>query len=359
MLAGDLRVVANHPRYETAPICTALSFVLLSLLLPQVVSAAKQNATPTEQERRILRILVVCRDLAVTSRQWADVFALPEPTIRTVTPDSHRGIDLTDLTFKDRFRRAILQIGDMQIEFVQPSDFSPSVSHFIKGRSAAIGGIVVGLADPAAPRRLKDLEVEHHIQHGREIFLEPATKLGIATEWIVVNDAAGLKQLFTSTQSTPPNLPPAPDSGFRKLSQVSIATNHVPEISQRWSQLLGIVPPKVNTGEPDPTQLFRNRRSGDRFTYSSIPFGPAAIEMLYSTGSDGTLVQEFIDTYGEGPQHIALIVDSMDGAVKQFERFGFGVGMVVRSQANFKINFIEAAEKLGVDVELIWRAPTS
>lgn len=356
MLTRHLRGIWNRPRYAKAAICAALSYLLLSSLVPQMASAAKQGAIHTEEERRILRVLLVCRDLSVTSQQWADVFGLPAPTIKTVTPDSHRGIDLADFTLKSRFRQAILQIGDTQIEFVQPSDFSASES-FIKGRSAAISGIVVGLADPTAPRRLRDLDVEHHFQGGHEVFMESATKLGVATEWIVVNDAEGLKHLFTGTQSAPFNLPPAPDGGFRKISQVSIATNHVAEISQRWSQLLGIPPPKITTSDPDTTQLFRNLGSSDRFTYTSIPFGPAAIEMLYSTGSDGTLVQEFIGRYGEGPQHIALIVDSMDSAVKQFERFGFGVGMVVRSQANFKINFIEAAEKLGVDVELIWRAP--
>ena len=81
--------------------------------------------------------------------------------------------------------------------------------------------------------------------------------------------------------------------------------------------------------------------------------------MLNSTGSDGTLVQEFLERYGEGPKHIAFAVSDMDAAIKQFEQFGLSVGMVVRSQPDAKICFIEALGKLGVDVELIWRAPTS
>jgi hypothetical protein len=354
MFTTGARPKAILSKRHNAAICVKLACLLAALLIVQAVSAQQGAALGPATDRRILRVIIECRDPVLTSRQWADLFALPRPSVEMAGPDAQNGIDFTDFILKEPFRRAFLQIGDTQIEFVQRRDRSlPPAA----GRSAAIIGLVVGLADSAAARRMRELNVESRSRAGRNIFLEPAAKLGVTTEWIAVDNAADLKQLFSNVRSTSMDISEAPDKGFRNLAQISIATKNVEAISERWSQLLGISPPKINTSDPDSAQRFRDRHSGDRFTFTNIPFGPIAVEMLYSTGTDGTLVQEFMNLYGEGPQHIALNVDNMDAAVKQFERYGFGLGMVVRSQPSAKINFIQAADKLGVDVELIWRAP--
>ena len=217
--------------------------------------------------------------------------------------------------------------------------------------------MVLGLADAAAADRFKGLK--HRAHGGHKIYFAPAEMLGIAAEWILVRDAGELKDLRTSTTSEPRDLPPAADEGLRRLTQVSIATRDVSAVAQRWAGLLGVPPPKVNISEPDPKQLFRGHHSADRFTYTNIAFGPVAIEMLNSAGSDGTLVQQYLDTYGEGVQHVAFNVNDMDVAVQQFQRAHLPVAMMVRSQADMKINFVQAADKLGADVELIWRAPAA
>ena len=305
----------------------------------------------------MLRVIISCRDIGTTSKLWADVLALPAPKTTTVKLTANSTNDFGKFASKAQFQHALMEVGGTQLEFVKADTYEFEKSESIKSRGAAIQAVVLGLADATAADRFKSLD--HRSHRGHDLYFAPAEMLGIPAEWILVKNAAELKDLKTGMTSEVQELPPGADEGLRRLTQVSIAAKDVEAVSQRWARLLGIPPPKINTSEPDPKQLFWGHHSADRFTYTNIAFGPVAIEMLNSAGKDGTLVQQYLDTYGEGVQHVAFNVNDMDAAVQQFQRSHLPVAMMIRSQADMKINFVQAADKLGADVELIWRAPAA
>jgi methylmalonyl-CoA/ethylmalonyl-CoA epimerase len=84
-----------------------------------------------------------------------------------------------------------------------------------------------------------------------------------------------------------------------------------------------------------------------------LPVGDTEIELLESTESDGP-VAKFLETKGEGIQHIAFMVEDLDGALKELEAKGVRlIDKVPRIGAGGKrIAFVHPKDTFGVLVEL-------
>ena len=84
-----------------------------------------------------------------------------------------------------------------------------------------------------------------------------------------------------------------------------------------------------------------------------LPVGDTEVELLQSTAPDGP-VAGFIEKRGEGVQHVAFVVDDIEGALKELEAKGIRlIDKVPRMGAGGKkIAFLHPKETSGVLVEL-------
>ncbi|MGE5485436.1 MAG: methylmalonyl-CoA epimerase [Ignavibacteriales bacterium] len=94
-----------------------------------------------------------------------------------------------------------------------------------------------------------------------------------------------------------------------RLDHVGIAVRRIDEASRLYVDVLGL---KVHDVEVVPEQKAK---------VAFIPMGDSEIELLESTAPDGA-VAKFIEAKGEGIQHIALRVTSIEEALRKCKEAG-------------------------------------
>lgn len=284
------------------------------------------------------------------------------PQITTTTP-SPSFMDYQASTPHAEFKRALLQLENAQIEFLQPvGKVNSPEADFARTYPAGVRRVLFALADSSAPERLKKLGLTMRTQGGRDLYVEKADKFGVVTEWTAVKESESLDSLFMENEPKARSLPPAPNGGMRSMMQVALAANDMKAMSQRWSEILGVPAPQVpSTGSSN--WIFRGQPSSAQIIPVFIPFGSTEIEIIGVGSGEGTnSFKEFLNHRGDGVQHFAFSVDDMDATVKRFEEFGIGVGLMPAprpdadsSRPAVNLRMMDASEKLGVDVELFHR----
>jgi hypothetical protein len=149
---------------------------------------------------------------------------------------------------------------------------------------------------------------------------------------------------------------PYHDPGMKFITQVAIVCRDIDATSKSWAAVLGVDPPEIRTTKPgeEVKMLFRGRPSNGQAKLAFIPLGPqVTLELIQPLGGD-TSWQEFLDTNGEGVQHIAFHVADVEKSVRAFGE----VGMPVMRQGRFddgsgSYTYTDTAKALGVTVELL------
>ena len=126
-----------------------------------------------------------------------------------------------------------------------------------------------------------------------------------------------------------------------KIDHIGIAAKAIDQVSPFWSDILGL---KVTGKETTEEQKVRS---------AFIPVGESELEILESTSPDGALAK-FIETRGEGIQHIALRVDNLEEALQELK--AKGVRLIDekprRGAGGGKIAFVHPKATGGVLLEL-------
>jgi methylmalonyl-CoA/ethylmalonyl-CoA epimerase len=130
-----------------------------------------------------------------------------------------------------------------------------------------------------------------------------------------------------------------------KIDHIGIAAKSIDQVAPLWSGVLGIsARAKEVVEEQKVTTLF-------------LPVGESEIEVLESTAADGA-VARFIDSRGEGVQHIALRVEDIDAALAELK--GKGIRLIDekprRGADGSRIAFLHPKSTHGVLLELVERA---
>ena len=340
----------------------SMAFVLL-LVFSHVSATDAQSGTMIDHSSdaiaKVLRVSIICRDIEATTRLWAEIFSVPLPEVTTTSPSSF--MDYQSTAPHADFKRAILQLENTQIEFVQPvGKVTSPEAEFIKKYPAGVRRVLFALADSTAPERFKRLGLTMQIRGGRDLYDENTDAFGVLTEWMAVKSNESLDSITMATDSKARNLPPAPNGGLRSLMQVALASNDLKGTSQRWAELLGVTPPQVPTSGSS-NWTFRGQPSSAQILPVFIPFGSTEIEVIGVGSGEGTNnFKEFLNHRGDGVQHFAFSVDDMDATVKRFAEFGIGVGLMPAARPDAdpsrpNLRMMDAVEKLGVDVELFYR----
>ena len=128
---------------------------------------------------------------------------------------------------------------------------------------------------------------------------------------------------------------------IKKIDHIGVAVKSIDEAKKIYEGFLGL---KVTEIETVAEQKVKT---------AFLPTGESEIELLESTSPDGA-VARFIDSKGEGMQHIAFGVEDIEGALKELK--DKGVRLIDekprKGAGGKKIAFIHPKETGGVLIEL-------
>jgi len=126
-----------------------------------------------------------------------------------------------------------------------------------------------------------------------------------------------------------------------KIDHIGIAAKAIDQVAPFWNVILGLPMVGKETVEEQ------------KATTAFLPVGESEIEILESTSPDGALAK-FIESRGEGVQHIALRVDNIEAALKELKEKGVRLidEKPRRGAGGAKIAFIHPKSTNGVLLEL-------
>jgi methylmalonyl-CoA/ethylmalonyl-CoA epimerase len=126
-----------------------------------------------------------------------------------------------------------------------------------------------------------------------------------------------------------------------KIDHIGIAAKAIDQVAPFWTTILGLPMAGKETVEEQ------------KATTAFLPVGESEIEILESTSPDGALAK-FIESRGEGVQHIALRVDNIEAALKELKEKGVRLidEKPRRGAGGAKIAFIHPKSTNGVLLEL-------
>lgn len=145
------------------------------------------------------------------------------------------------------------------------------------------------------------------------------------------------------------------DPGMKVVTQVAIVCRDIEATSKRWATVLGVDPPQIRTTKPghEVKVMYRGHPSEGQAKLAFIKLGQVTLELIQPIGRD-TSWKQFLDTNGEGVQHIAFQVTDPDKTIKGFHE----AGMPVLHQGRYDDDsgayvYIDSANALGVTLELL------
>jgi len=111
--------------------------------------------------------------------------------------------------------------------------------------------------------------------------------------------------------------------GTKIVTQIGILVHDIEKTAQAWADFFGIEKPKIFvTDTVDIAQTeFRGAKTPARAKLAFIDAGQLQIELIEPDHEPSTW-REYLDQHGEGPHHIAFVIDGMKEKVIQLESRG-------------------------------------
>jgi catechol 2,3-dioxygenase-like lactoylglutathione lyase family enzyme len=157
----------------------------------------------------------------------------------------------------------------------------------------------------------------------------------------------------------PAQSPAYHDPGMKVVTQVAIVCRDIDATSKRWAAMLGVDPPQIRTTKPgrEVKEMYRGHPSEGQAKLAFIKLGQLTLELIQPVGGD-TSWKQFLDSNGEGVQHIAFQVADMDKTIKRLSESG----MAVLHRGRFDDDsgayvYVDSAKALGVTLELLHSEP--
>ncbi len=126
-----------------------------------------------------------------------------------------------------------------------------------------------------------------------------------------------------------------------KIDHLGIAVTSIDEKKNFWIDAMGLTLEGTETVE------------AQKVTTAFLPVGESEVELLESTSEEGP-VAKYIEKRGEGVQHVAFLVEDLEGALAELKEKGIKlIDQTPRDGAgNKKIAFLHPKSTNGVLVEL-------
>jgi methylmalonyl-CoA/ethylmalonyl-CoA epimerase len=145
------------------------------------------------------------------------------------------------------------------------------------------------------------------------------------------------------------------DPGLKKVVQVALVVRDIEASSKLWAELLGMPVPEIRTTRPghEVKEIYRGKPSEGQVKLTFFNLGQVVIELLQPI-SEGTSWKEFLDTKGEGVQHLGFQVVDPEKTSKELEREGYPIIHQGRYDSDDGTYiYHETLDALGVVIELL------
>ena len=109
--------------------------------------------------------------------------------------------------------------------------------------------------------------------------------------------------------------------GTKLITQIGILVHDIEKTSQAYAQFFGVEKPQCSiTDEVDKAQTqYRGKRSDARAKLAFFDMGSLQLELIEPDHNPSTW-RESLDKNGEGPHHIAFVVEGMKDKIAVLER---------------------------------------
>jgi methylmalonyl-CoA/ethylmalonyl-CoA epimerase len=164
---------------------------------------------------------------------------------------------------------------------------------------------------------------------------------------------AGFIQLQGGTKVTDPK----DTLNSRVVTQVGIIVKDIDKTTKAWAELLGVEAPRWSLTDPVETShaKYKGQSTTARAKLAFFDLGQVQLELIEPVGGPSAW-KDFLDSNGEGVQHIAFLIKDMDGQIRVLER----LGMPAVQRGDYtggRYGYIDSNSKLGVMLELLENLP--
>jgi len=145
------------------------------------------------------------------------------------------------------------------------------------------------------------------------------------------------------------------DPGLKKVIQIAIVVRDIEASSKKWADVLGMPIPEIRTTRPghEVKEIYRGKPSEGQVKLTFFNLGQVVLELLQPI-SEGTSWKEFLDTKGEGVQHIGFNVVDPTKTSKELEQSGYPMFHQGRYDSDDGTYiYHDTQEALGVVIELL------
>jgi catechol 2,3-dioxygenase-like lactoylglutathione lyase family enzyme len=145
------------------------------------------------------------------------------------------------------------------------------------------------------------------------------------------------------------------DPGLKKVIQVAIVVRDIEATSKRWSEVLGMPVPPIQTTRPghEVKVIYRGKPSEGQAKLTFFNLGQVVLELIEPVG-EVTSWKEFLDKKGEGVQHLGFQVVDPDKALQALEKEGMPVLHKGRYDSDDGTYiYMDSQDPLGVVIELL------
>ncbi len=292
--------------------------------------------------KKVLQIGIAVKDINKTVRTYADEYGIGPWKIYEFNPDTVKNMIRNDKRLDHRYRIAVCNIGDYEMELMEPLDDKSLYAEFIKEHGEGIQHLAYKVEDYDKAMeffRSKGLVVT---QQGNWFGKFIYTYLGTEKD---------LKHSVELYKKDPDFVYPEPDEVyplkgeedklpkpiFKSVQQIAVAVKDLKKALRVYTDEYGIGPWSIYNWTPDTIEdMVRNdKRLDHRYRLSTCIIGGGQLELMGDL-DDKNLYSEFIKEHGEGIQHIAYEVEDYDKAAEFFRN----KGLIITTQGNWLGKFV-------------------
>lgn len=140
---------------------------------------------------------------------------------------------------------------------------------------------------------------------------------------------------------------------FGRIIQTAYVVRDVEAAMRHWTGLMGVGPWFYREKAPLETLTYGGRPSDLEMSIALGYDGDMQFELIQQRNDAPSIYRDFLETFGEGQQHLGFRVDDLDAAIEKGERLGYAV-----TQEGFIANsgpfaYMAAGGHPGVMIELL------
>jgi methylmalonyl-CoA/ethylmalonyl-CoA epimerase len=309
------------------------------------------------KDQRIIQIGLIVNDAEKTAAQYRDILGLevPETANLTDTVDKSEARYL-EKPMEARAKILVFDMGAVQFELIEPVGAGSAWHDFQKVYGEGLHHVALPTSDTGVASEefyekgcqiIQQGYFGDRATGGQYTYLDTENDLGVVIE---------LLQLFGERSPRPPTSHAADRAlGTNIVRQVGIIVGDIAQSIERYVEVFGTPkPPIIETpGYALSKTTYRGENSEATARLAFFNFGQVQIELIEPDEQPGVW-REYLETHGEGVQHIAFQVADTQRAVDYLSQHGIGViQQGLYADASGMYTYVDSERSLGICVELL------